>query len=69
MNSYTTNKRIIELDHTHPAWKHGYRYNIQITTSIDGGKKFWYCGLGKFCKTKEEVKAYEQHYITGRQRQ
>ena len=32
-----------------------YHYNVQELTSVDGGKTFWYCGFGKFCRTLEEA--------------
>ena len=37
-----------------------YEYNVQEFTSVDGGKTFWYCGFGKFCKTLEEANEYVQ---------
>lgn len=36
----------------------GYTYNVQITRSVDGGKTYWYCGCGKYCKSLEEANAY-----------
>ena len=38
-------KKIIvdELAEKHPARAHGYKYNVRILTSVDGGKKFYYC--------------------------
>ena len=36
----------------------GYSYNVQQWTSVDGGKTFWYCGFGKYCRTIEECKEY-----------
>lgn len=32
----------------------GMPYNVRLVRSVDGGKTFWYCGFGCFCKTKEE---------------
>ena len=40
----------------------GYKYNVQVLTSIDGGKNYYYCGIGKFCKTREECKQYISEY-------
>lgn len=40
----------------------GYKYNVQVLTSVDGGKNYYYCGIGKFCKTKEECKQYISEY-------
>jgi len=28
----------------------GYNYNLRIVTSIDGGKNFYYCGIGTYAK-------------------
>ena len=36
----------------------GYEYNVQIWTSVDGGKNFWYCGFGKYFRTEEEAKKW-----------
>jgi len=44
----------------------GYLYNVQEWRSVDGGKTFAYCGIGKFCKTIDEcceyikIRAYEE---------
>ena len=39
-----------------------YNFNVQVLISVDGGKNFYYCGIGKFCKTEEEAAEYiEQH--------
>lgn len=32
-------------------------YNVQIVRSTDG-KSFWYCGCGKFCRTKQEARQF-----------
>lgn len=37
---------------------YGYEYNVQRWTSIDGGKSFWYCGFGRFCRDLDEAEAY-----------
>ena len=34
---------------------HGYKYNVRIFTSVDGGKKFYYCGVGRYCKSLQEI--------------
>lgn len=47
---------IKKLDYTIQG---GYRYDTQIWTSTDGGKTYFHCGLGKFCRTLEEAKAYK----------
>lgn len=33
-------------------------FNVSIVRSVDGGKTFWYCGCGKFCRTEAEAKDY-----------
>lgn len=37
-----------------------YKYDAQVWTSIDGGKTFYHCGCGKYCKTLAEAKAYKK---------
>lgn len=51
---------IKKIDHLHPAWYDGYRYYAQVNTSVDGGKTFWYCGIGKECKTLKEAREYKK---------
>ena len=41
----------------------GYEFDVQIWISVDGGKNFYHCGLGKFCKTKQEAEKYINAYI------
>ena len=36
----------------------GLRYNVQVVTSVDGGRTFWYCGNGRFCRDLTEVFAF-----------
>ena len=33
----------------------GYKFNVQVLISVDGGENFYYCGIGKFCKTEQET--------------
>lgn len=35
-----------------------YLYNVQEWRSVDGGKTYCYCGIGKFCKTIVECCEY-----------
>jgi len=42
-----------------------YNYNVQELTSVDGGKSFWYCGFGKFCRTLEEANEYINSMLEG----
>ena len=39
-----------------------YEYNAQVWLSVDGGKNFWYCGIGKYFKTGEEARTYIEAY-------
>ena len=32
----------------------GYKFNVQVLISVDGGENFYYCGIGKFCKTEKK---------------
>ena len=43
---------------------HGYNYNAQIWTSIDG-KKFYYCGFGKYFHTLAEAESYKKEIEEG----
>lgn len=36
-----------------------YRYTVDVLTSIDGGKTYWYAGNGRYCKTKKEAEDYK----------
>lgn len=48
------------IDNQHPTYIDGYRYDALVKTSVDGGKTFLYCGIGKFCKTMKEAREYKQ---------
>ena len=39
-----------------------YNYNAQVFISVDGGKNYYYCGIGKFCKTEKEAQEYIEKY-------
>ena len=32
-----------------------YQYDVQLLTSIDGGKNYYHAGFGKFARTLEEA--------------
>jgi len=36
----------------------GNMYNVMRVNSVDGGKTFWYCGVGKYCKDLNAVNQY-----------
>ena len=40
----------------------GFHYNVSVWISVDDGKTFYYCGIGKFCKTREDCKRYIADY-------
>ena len=43
----------------------GYSYNVQIETSVDGGRNFYYCGNGRYFRTEEEAKAFKEEIEAG----
>lgn len=38
----------------------GYAYNVQEWRSLDGGKNFWHCGHGRYCRTLREAEQYAE---------
>ena len=40
----------------------GNKYNLQVLTITDGGRTFYYCGIGRFCKDMDEVNAMKDRY-------
>lgn len=36
----------------------GYTYNVMEWRSVDGGKNFWHCGHGRYCRTLHEAEQY-----------
>lgn len=43
----------------------GHKYYARLVTSVDGGKTFWYCGVGKDCKTLKDAREYKKANETG----
>lgn len=39
-----------------------YNYNVQVLISVDGGKNYYYTGIGKFVKTKKAAREYIKEY-------
>lgn len=39
-----------------------YNWNVQVLISVDGGNNFYYCGIGKFTRTKKAALQYIQEY-------
>ena len=54
---YTIEKTSIPIDGA-------YNYNAQVWISVDGGASFYYCGIGKFCRTLNDAEKYCQEYET-----
>ena len=42
-----------------------YNYNVQVWVSVDGGKSYWYAGIGKYCRNKREVSRFIHEYKRG----
>jgi len=42
-----------------------YRYNAQVWISVDGGENYYYCGIGKYCKTRAEAGRFCREYEEG----
>ena len=42
-----------------------YKYNVQVWTSVDGGKSYWYAGIGKYCRNKNEARKFIYEYDRG----
>lgn len=36
-----------------------YKYDAQLYRSVDGGRTFYHCGEGRYCKTFAEAKEYK----------
>jgi len=41
----------------------GYTHNAQVYTSVDAGKTYYYCGIGRFTKSEDEAIEYcKEHF-------
>lgn len=40
----------------------GYEYNVQVWTSVDDGKTWWYAGIGKYAKSEVEALEIAANY-------
>lgn len=40
----------------------GYRYNVSVWTSVDGGHGWYYCGIGKYVHNLTETYEYIINY-------
>jgi len=40
-----------------------YAYDVQLITSVDGGKNYYYCGFGKFAKTLTEARKIKKQLL------
>ena len=45
----------ITITRINPADYYGACYNVQVHTSTNGGKTFYYCGNGRFCETMQDA--------------
>lgn len=43
---------------------HGFNYNIQILTSVDNGKTWFYSGVGQYVKTLKDAENVARYYNT-----
>ena len=50
-------RRAVIHEHHFPI-DNTYMFDVQIVTSVDGGKNWYHCGHGKYCKTREEAEEY-----------
>ena len=40
-----------------------FPYNVQLRTSVDGGRTWLYCGIGRFCETSKGAKLMRDLFI------
>jgi len=55
-------KRKYEVEKTSFPIDGVYNYSARVLISIDGGENYYYCGIGKFCKTEEEASEWCKRY-------
>ena len=36
-----------------------YKYDAQVLRSIDGGRTFYHCGEGRYCKSYKEARTFK----------
>lgn len=41
----------------------GYRYSVQLLTSVDGGKTFYYCGNGRYFRELRQAVQYKREVL------
>ena len=51
----------IEPTH-HLLQENGYQYNVKVLTSVDGGRRWYYCGIGKYVHNLTEAFRYIINY-------
>lgn len=39
-----------------------YTHDAKVFLSVDGGENFYYCGIGRFCKSRDEAEAWCAEY-------
>ena len=57
-----TRKYLIEETSQFMRETEGFKYNVSVWISVDGGENFAYCGIGRFTKTIEDATAYINEY-------
>lgn len=40
----------------------GYTFSVEVWTSLDGGKTWYYCGIGKYAKTEDDANRIADEY-------
>ncbi len=55
-------KRKYSIEHLSFPACDGLEWNAKVLVSIDGGENYYYCGIGKFCKTLESAEAFCKYY-------
>ncbi len=40
----------------------GFSYLVEVWTSLDGGKTWYFCGIGKYAKTENEAQKIASEY-------
>ncbi len=39
-----------------------YNFDAKVFLSVDGGENYYYCGIGRFCKTLHEAEEWCKRY-------
>ena len=55
-------KRKFDIKKTDFAIDGIYNYNVCVLISVDGGNNYYYCGIGRFVRTKKEARQWIKEY-------